>query len=42
MCKAKGEFVKSIPLLVPVILAYTWGEFLGYLVGEGDALERVE
>lgn len=37
-----GDFVKCLPLLVPVILAYTWGEFLGYLVGAGDALERVE
>jgi hypothetical protein len=37
-----GDFIKCLPLLVPVILAYTWGEFLGYLVGAGDALERVE
>jgi hypothetical protein len=37
-----GEFIKSVPLLIPVVLAYSWGEFLGYLVGAGDALERVE
>ena len=28
--------------LVPVAIAYVWGEWLGYLVGPGDALERVE
>ena len=37
-----GKFLASLPLLVPVTVAYVWGEWLGYLFGEGDALERVE
>lgn len=37
-----GKFLLSLPLLIPVTFAYVWGEWLGYLVGEGDALERVE
>ncbi len=38
----KGWFILSIPLLIPVAIAYVWGEWLGYLVGTGDALEKVE
>ena len=37
-----GQFVLTIPLLLPAVLAYTWGEFLGYLLGAGNALEHVE
>lgn len=37
-----GKFVQALPLLVPVTVAYVWGEWLGYLLGPGDALERVE
>jgi len=37
-----GKFLQALPLLVPVTVAYVWGEWLGYLVGPGDALERVE
>ena len=37
-----GKFLLAIPLLVPVVVAYVIGEWLGYLVGVGDALERVE
>lgn len=37
-----GKFLVSCPLLVPVCIAYVWGEWLGYLLGPGDALERVE
>ncbi|MBI3950388.1 MAG: glycosyltransferase [Acidobacteria bacterium] len=36
------KFLVSLPLLVPVAIAYVWGEWLGYLCGVGDALERVE
>jgi glycosyltransferase involved in cell wall biosynthesis len=36
------RFLAALPLLVPVSMAYVWGEWLGYLVGVGDALERVE
>ncbi len=37
-----GKFLLCIPMLVPVVTAYVFGEWLGYLVGVGDALERVE
>jgi hypothetical protein len=37
-----GKFLLALPLLVPVAVAYVWGEWLGYLCGTGDALERVE
>jgi glycosyltransferase involved in cell wall biosynthesis len=37
-----GRFLQAVPLLVPVMVVYVWGEWLGYLVGTGDALERVE
>jgi hypothetical protein len=41
-----GQFLKhyllALPLLVPVAGAYVWGEWLGYLSGVGNALERVE
>ena len=36
------RFVSALPLLVPVACAYVLGEWLGYLLGPGDALERVE
>jgi len=37
-----GRFVQALPLLVPVTVAYVLGEWLGYLAGPGDAMERVE
>lgn len=37
-----AQFVFALPLLIPVAVAYVWGEWLGYLAGPGDALERVE
>jgi hypothetical protein len=37
-----GKLIVSFPLLVPVAIAYVWGEWLGYAIGVGDALERVE
>jgi hypothetical protein len=37
-----GKFLQALPLLVPVVCAYTLGEWLGYLIGTGDALEEVE
>lgn len=37
-----GRLALALPLLVPVAIAYVWGEWLGYLLGPGDALERVE
>jgi len=36
------QFLASLPLLVPAVIAYVWGEWRGYLSGPGDALERVE
>lgn len=40
--KLLGKFIIALPLLVPVAIAYVWGEWLGYLLGPGNALERVE
>ena len=37
-----GKYIKAIPLLLPVVCAYTLGEWLGYLIGTGNALEEVE
>jgi glycosyltransferase involved in cell wall biosynthesis len=36
------RFIAALPLLVPVAIAYVWGEWSGYVFGIGDALERVE
>lgn len=36
------KFLVALPLLIPVVIAYVWGEWLGYLLGVGNALERVE
>jgi glycosyltransferase involved in cell wall biosynthesis len=36
------RFAEALPLLLPVAFVYVWGEWLGYLLGPGDALERVE
>jgi hypothetical protein len=36
------KLAAALPLLVPVALAYVAGEWLGYLAGPGDALEKVE
>ena len=40
--KLRIQFIKTLPLLIPVVLSYTCGEFLGYLLGPGNALEEVE
>jgi hypothetical protein len=37
-----GRFLQAVPLLVPVMVVYVWGEWLGYLAGTGNALEWVE
>ncbi|NNE44268.1 MAG: hypothetical protein HKN12_08655, partial [Gemmatimonadetes bacterium] len=37
-----GKFLTALPLLIPVACTYVWGEWLGYLLGPGTALERVE
>ena len=36
------QYATALPLLVPVWVAYAWGEWLGYLLGPGTALESVE
>ena len=40
--RLRNRFLKSLPLLLPVVIAFTWGEWLGYLVGPGRAGEEVE
>jgi hypothetical protein len=37
-----GKFVQCIPLLIPALLVMVVGEWLGILLGPGDALARVE
>lgn len=37
-----SRFVLALPALLPAAGAYVLGEWLGYLVGPGDALEKVE
>jgi glycosyltransferase involved in cell wall biosynthesis len=36
------KFAQVLPLLIPVLLVYVAGEFVGYLAGPGDALLKVE
>jgi hypothetical protein len=37
-----GPYLRALPLLVPAWFAYATGEWLGYLLGPGRALEEVE
>ncbi len=37
-----GQFLATLPLLVPVAVAYVLGEWSGYAFGFGNALEEVE
>lgn len=37
-----GRYLAALPLLVPAWFCYSLGEWLGYLVGPGRALEEVE
>ena len=37
-----GKFLRTIPLLIPVVFVYVTGEVVGYLAGPGDALLKVE
>lgn len=36
------KFAQALPLLIPVVMVYVAGEFVGYLSGPGDALLKVE
>jgi glycosyltransferase involved in cell wall biosynthesis len=36
------KFAQVLPLLIPVLMVYVAGEFVGYLAGPGDALLKVE
>ena len=40
--RLRSKFLRALPLLVPVVVVFTCGEFLGYLLGPGKALEEVE
>lgn len=40
--RLKKTYIKALPRLVPIVLAYVIGEWTGYLAGVGDALEYVE
>ena len=36
------KFAQTLPLLLPVLIVYVAGEFVGYAAGPGDALLKVE
>jgi len=36
------KFAQAVPLLLPVLMVYVAGEFVGYAAGPGDALLKVE
>lgn len=36
------KFAQAVPLLIPALMVYVAGEFVGYLIGPGDALLKVE
>jgi glycosyltransferase involved in cell wall biosynthesis len=36
------KFAQALPLMIPALVVYVAGEFVGYLAGPGDALLRVE
>ncbi len=40
--RLRGKFLMALPLLFPAVLSFSWGEWLGYLVGPGRAGEEVE
>lgn len=40
--RLRRQFFKALPLLVPAVVAFSCGEWLGYLVGPGRATEEVE
>jgi GT2 family glycosyltransferase len=37
-----SRFARVFPAMVPAAAAYVWGEWMGFLLGPGDALEMVE
>jgi hypothetical protein len=37
-----GMLFLSLPLILLFTTVWAWGEFIGYLFGPGDSLERVE
>jgi hypothetical protein len=37
-----GKLLLALPMMIPMVVAYAWGEWLGYLLGEGSALREVE
>ena len=38
----RDKFLLSLPLLVPAMASYVWGEWMGYAFGPGQALMEVE
>jgi hypothetical protein len=37
-----GKFVATLPLMIPALVVFVAGEWVGYLLGPGDALSKVE
>lgn len=38
----RSKLIRSVPLLMLFVSAWAWGEIVGYLIGPGDSLSRVE
>jgi glycosyltransferase involved in cell wall biosynthesis len=37
-----GKFLATVPLMIPALFAFVAGEWVGYLLGPGEALSKVE
>ena len=37
-----GQFIRTLPLIIPALVVLVAGEWVGYLLGPGDALSKVE
>jgi glycosyltransferase involved in cell wall biosynthesis len=37
-----GKFVATLPLMIPALIVFVAGEWVGYLLGPGNALSKVE
>ncbi|MBI4718935.1 MAG: glycosyltransferase [Planctomycetes bacterium] len=37
-----GKFLRALPILIPVNITYVFGEWIGFLLGPGDSLSKIE
>ena len=36
------QFTRALPYLIVFVVIWAWGEVVGYVIGPGDALSRIE